>query len=46
MIDLTECRSYLANDVSERITDKELTVLRNDLWTLAEIFVEHELERR
>jgi hypothetical protein len=46
MIDLAECRTYLAKEVSDSLNDIELAGIRNELQTLAVIFVEYEFERR
>ncbi len=46
MLTIPECRGYLAQEISDSLDDKQLALVRDELQTLAEIFVEHELERK
>ena len=46
MLTIDECRGYLSQEVSDSLDDIHLAIVRDELQTLAEIFVEHELERK
>lgn len=41
---IMECREYLHAEASESLSDNELAALRDELQTLAEVFVDFSLQ--